>query len=65
MTKLQMSTLCLWLLYIPYYFMMQRWEQTVTAPIRVDLLLIYPLLGLLTLAVIIQWLKKRHITRQK
>lgn len=64
MTKLQIFTLCLWILYVPYYFMMQRWQQTVTAPIRIDLLLIYPLLGLLTLAAIVQWLRKRHSARK-
>ncbi|WP_201534347.1 hypothetical protein [Psychrobacter ciconiae] len=60
MTRLQMVTLTAWLLFVPYYFFMKHWEQTVIAPIRIDLLLIYPVLGLLTLAVLIQWLKRRY-----
>jgi len=60
MTRLQMVTLIAWLLFVPYYFFMKHWEQTVIAPIRIDLLLIYPFLGLLTLAVVIQWLKSRY-----
>ncbi len=60
MTRLQMITLIAWLLFMPYYFFMKHWEQTVIAPIRIDLLLIYPVLGLLTLVVVIQWLKSRY-----
>lgn len=60
MTRLQMVTLISWLVFVPYYFVMKHWEQTVIAPIRIDLLLIYPVLGLLTFAVIIQWLKRRY-----
>ena len=56
MTKLQIATLGAWILYIPYYFIMRRWEQTVIAPIRIDLLFIYTLLALLTMATLIQWL---------
>jgi len=55
-----MVTLIAWLLFVPYYFFMKHWEQTVIAPIRIDLLLIYPVLGLLTLAIVIQWLKSRY-----
>lgn len=58
MTRLQMVTLIAWLLFVPYYFFMKHWEQTVIAPIRIDLLIIYPVLGLLTLALLIQWLVK-------
>lgn len=60
MTRLQIITLIAWLLFVPYYFFMKYWEQTVIAPIRIDLLLIYPVLGLLTLAIVIQWLKRRY-----
>lgn len=60
MTRLQMVTLIAWLLFVPYYFFMKQWEQTVIAPIRIDLLLIYPALGLLTLAIVIQWFKRRY-----
>ena len=64
MTKLQRATLGAWILYIPYYFIMRRWEQTVIAPIRIDLLFVYTLLALLTIATLIQWLinyyKLRH-----
>lgn len=65
MTRLQMVTLIAWLLFVPYYFVMKRWEQTVIAPIRIDLLIIYPVLGLLTLAVILQAIKKFYQRKNK
>ena len=53
-SKIQKITLLAWLAYIPYYFYMQYWENSVIAPIRVDLLIIYPLLAILTLASLVQ-----------
>ncbi|WP_201528693.1 hypothetical protein [Psychrobacter frigidicola] len=59
MTQLQIFTLCAWVLYVPYHFIMQQWAQGATAAIRIDLLFIYPLLALLTILVFIQWLRRR------
>lgn len=53
-SKTQKITLLAWLAYIPYYLYMQYWENSVIAPIRVDLLIIYPLLAILTLASLVQ-----------
>lgn len=65
MTKLQIFTLCAWVLYVPYHFIMQQWAQSVTAPISIDLLFIYPMLALLTIAVLIQWLIKQYRLKQR
>ncbi len=65
MTKLQIFTLCAWVLYVPYHFIMQQWAQGVIVPIRIDLLFIYPMLALLTLAVLIQWLIKKYKLSQR
>jgi len=65
MTKLQLFTLCAWVLYVPYHFIMQQWARGTIAPIRVDLLFIYPMLALLTFAVLIQFLKNQYQRRQK
>ncbi|TXD96850.1 hypothetical protein ES754_07380 [Psychrobacter frigidicola] len=65
MTQLQIFTLCAWVLYVPYHFIMQQWSQGVSAAIRIDLLFIYPMLALLTLAVIFQWLRKYYKRLQK
>ena len=65
MTKLQIFTLCAWVLYVPYHFIMQQWAQGVIAPIRIDLLLIYPMLALLTITVVIQWLRKQYHQQQR
>ncbi len=44
-----------WLLYAAYETYMYFWSKTVTAPIRIDLLLLTPLLYLLTLAGLASW----------
>ncbi|WP_201615559.1 hypothetical protein [Psychrobacter urativorans] len=63
MTQLQIFTLCAWVLYVPYHFIMQQWAQGATAAIHIDLLFIYPLLALLTILVFIQWLRRRSKRR--
>jgi len=50
---------------VPYHFIMQQWARGTIAPIRVDLLFIYPMLALLTFAVLIQFLKNQYQRRQK
>lgn len=63
MTKLQMVTLGIWLLSIPYYFISQRLTEDMIAPIRIDLLAICALLAALTLATLIQWLVRHYKLR--
>jgi hypothetical protein len=43
-----------------YELRMQAWERTVTAPIRVDLLLIGPILYAATLVATIAWARRRR-----
>jgi hypothetical protein len=39
---------------------MHAWSKTVTAPIRVDLLLLTPVLYLLTLIALVSWWRAAH-----
>lgn len=48
----------MWALYAVYETYMHHWARTVVAPIRVDLLLLAPLLYLLTLAGVIAWWRR-------
>lgn len=63
MTKLQMITLGIWLLSIPYYFISQRLAEDMIAPIHLDLLALCSLLAGLTLATLIQWLVRQYKLR--
>ena len=56
LTMLQKVTVWAWLAYLPYHVYMRWWETTVIAPIRIDLLLIYPMLAILTVLAIGQWI---------
>jgi hypothetical protein len=49
----------LWLAYAAYEVRMRQWERTVTAPIRIDLLLIWPILAAATLGSVIAALRGR------
>jgi hypothetical protein len=53
------GTAVLWLAYAAYELRMRAWERTVTAPIRVDLLVVWPVLAIATLASAIAWLRGR------
>ena len=44
------GTATLWVAYAVYELRMRDWERTVTAPVRVDLLLVWPVLAIATLA---------------
>jgi hypothetical protein len=48
--RITLTVAILWLLYAIYEWRMFLWSQTVSAPIRVDLLLIAPLLYLITIS---------------
>jgi hypothetical protein len=48
--RIALTAAILWLLYANYEWRMFLWSKTVSAPIRVDLLLIAPVLYLATLA---------------
>jgi hypothetical protein len=48
--RIALTAAILWLLYAIYEWRMFLWSQTVSAPIRVDLLLIAPMLYLTTVA---------------
>ena len=63
LTTLQKVTLGAWILFVPYHFITQRWSATTN--IRTDLLIIYLLLIVFTLAVGIQWLVKQYRLRKK
>ncbi len=63
MTKLQIFTLCAWVLYVPYHFISEYW--LAMSNIRIDLLLIYLLLVSLTVAVVVQWLVKHYKLMQR
>jgi hypothetical protein len=47
-------------LYSGYETYMHAWSKTVTAPIRVDLLLLTPVLYLLTLIALVSWWRAAH-----
>lgn len=49
-----------WALYAAYETYMYFWSRTVTAPIRVDLLLLTPILYLLTLIALVSWWRAAH-----
>ena len=49
-----------WALYAGYETYMQAWSKTVTAPIRVDLLLLTPVLYFLTLMALVSWWRAAH-----
>jgi hypothetical protein len=53
------GTAVLWLAYAAYEVRMRQWERTVTAPIRIDLLLIGPILAAATLGSVIAALRGR------
>ena len=63
LTALQKVTLGAWILFVPYHFITQRWSATTN--IRTDLVIIYLLLIVLTLAIGIQWLVKQYRLRRK
>jgi hypothetical protein len=48
--RIALTAAILWLLYAIYEWRMFLWSRTVSAPIRVDLLLIAPMLYLITIA---------------
>ena len=48
--RIVLTVAIIWLLYAIYEWKMYLWSQTVTAPIRVDMLLIAPVLYLATIA---------------
>jgi hypothetical protein len=53
------GTAVLWLAYAAYEMRMRAWERTVTAPIRVDLLVVWPVLAIATVASAIAWFRGR------
>jgi hypothetical protein len=53
------GTAILWIAYALYEVRMRRWERTVTAPIRVDLLLVWPVLAIATAGSAIAFLRGR------
>ncbi len=55
------GTSIVWLIYGIYETKMYFWMKTVIAPIRVDLLLIIPILYLLTIVGIIALIKKQNV----
>lgn len=58
-TKIQKLTIALFLLYIVWELYVQEWMKTEpTVPIRVDLMIIGPVLILMTILSIIQYFKK-------
>jgi hypothetical protein len=53
------GTAVLWLAYGAYELRMRAWERSVTAPIRVDLLVIWPVLAIATVASAIAFARGR------
>ena len=49
----------LWAAYLPYELRMRAWERSVTAPIRVDLLVIWPVLAIAAVASAIAFARGR------
>lgn len=65
-TKIQIATLILIIAYFIWEISVWQWSQTLTAPgpiIRVDLILIYPMLLVLIVLSIIQLIKKKKIIK--
>lgn len=52
-----------WMLYTIYEVYIFRWSQTVTAPIRVDLMLVAPILYAVTVAGLIAWRRRSRPPR--
>lgn len=53
-----------WLLYLVYELRMHAWSQTVTAPIRIDMLLVVPFLWAVSIFGVVSWYRAARARRE-